>query len=134
MSSQKKDKLAAGNRRSFRSSSAKKGGAQGKNVCYVLRSIGLVSASIPPPFPPDVVIAFVLQRRDSPGVGCGGDSGGEQERMEAESADTIVGINAPVDLAGRTPLAWSVRSRARNKQANIYWRSVMRRARSNEEN
>lgn len=40
----------------------------------------------------------------------------EQERMEAESADTIVGINAPVDLAGRTPLAWSVRSRARNKQ------------------
>lgn len=36
--------------------------------------------------------------------------------MEAESADSIVGINAPVDLAGRTPLAWSVRSRARNKQ------------------
>ena len=36
--------------------------------------------------------------------------------MESESADTIVGVNAPVDLAGRTPLAWSVRSRARNKQ------------------
>lgn len=36
--------------------------------------------------------------------------------MEAESADTVVGINAPVDLAGRTPLAWSVRSRARNRQ------------------
>lgn len=74
----------------------------------------------PPPFPSDVVIAFVLQHRDSPGGG----SGGEQERMEAESADTIVGINAPVDLAGRTPLAWSVRSRSRNKQANICSRLV----------
>lgn len=36
--------------------------------------------------------------------------------MEAESADTVVGINAPIDLAGRTPVAWSVRSRSRNKQ------------------
>lgn len=35
--------------------------------------------------------------------------------MEQESADTIVGINAPVDLAGRTPLAWSVKA-ARNKR------------------
>lgn len=41
--------------------------------------------------------------------------------MEAESSDTIVGINAPVDLSGRTPLAWSVRSRARNKQVCVFF-------------
>ncbi|CAN0095405.1 unnamed protein product [Scytosiphon promiscuus] len=29
--------------------------------------------------------------------------------MERESKDTIVGINAPVDLSGRTPVAWSVK-------------------------
>ncbi|CAN0388307.1 unnamed protein product [Ascophyllum nodosum] len=43
-----------------------------------------------------------------------------KERMEAESADTIVGINAPIDLAGMTPLAWSVRSRMRNKQVESH--------------
>ncbi|CAM9110994.1 unnamed protein product [Ascophyllum nodosum] len=43
-----------------------------------------------------------------------------KERMEAESADTIVGINAPIDLAGMTPLAWSVRSRTRNKQVESH--------------
>lgn len=48
--------------------------------------------------------------------------------MEAESADTIVGMNAPVDLAGRTPLAWSVRSRARNKQARSDSISFVRHA------
>ncbi|CAM9932737.1 unnamed protein product [Ectocarpus sp. 12 AP-2014] len=39
-------------------------------------------------------------------------------RMEMESADTIVGTNAPVDLSGRTPLAWSVKAarQKRNKE------------------
>ncbi|CAN0115332.1 unnamed protein product, partial [Hapterophycus canaliculatus] len=36
--------------------------------------------------------------------------------MERESADTIVGVNAPVDLAGRTPVAWSVKSQRRNRE------------------
>ena len=38
--------------------------------------------------------------------------------MEHESADSIVGVNAPVDLAGRTPLAWSVKAdkKKRNKE------------------
>eukprot|EP00752_Nemacystus_decipiens_P018590 g16668.t1 len=39
-------------------------------------------------------------------------------RMEQESRDSIVGINAPVDLSGRTPLAWSVKAdkNKRNKE------------------
>ncbi|CAM9984768.1 unnamed protein product, partial [Discosporangium mesarthrocarpum] len=39
-----------------------------------------------------------------------------REQMEAESAESVVGSNAPVDLAGRTPLAWSVRSKSRNRK------------------
>lgn len=44
-----------------------------------------------------------------------------QARMEMESADTIVGINAPVDLSGRTPLAWSVKAarQKRNKEVRM---------------
>lgn len=44
---------------------------------------------------------------------------GEQAHMEAAKSDTIVGINAPIDLSGRTPLAWSVRSRTRNKRVRF---------------
>lgn len=48
--------------------------------------------------------------------------GREQARMERESSDTIVGINAPVDLAGRTPLAWSVKAnkKKRNREVCMY--------------
>lgn len=40
---------------------------------------------------------------------------GEQASMEQESKDTIVGVNAPIDLSGRTPVAWSVKSQRRNR-------------------
>eukprot|EP00903_Cladosiphon_okamuranus_P016151 g14906.t1 len=45
-------------------------------------------------------------------------------RMERDSKDTIVGINAPVDLSGRTPLAWSVKAdknkRNREVEGHLY--------------
>lgn len=44
---------------------------------------------------------------------------GEQARMEQESADSIVGINAPVDLAGRTPLAWSVKAEKNKRNREV---------------
>lgn len=42
----------------------------------------------------------------------------KKEHMERESANTIVGINAPVDLSGRTPLAWSVKAKSRNREVS----------------
>ena len=45
--------------------------------------------------------------------------GGEQARMEQESADSIVGVNAPVDLAGRTPLAWSVKAEKNKRNRKV---------------